>query len=91
MMNMPKHLTVVYTINDEAEFAPVRAEIMARFGECSGRAYAVTAISADNEVRRVELMEEAAARFPLDAGDVIEQIASHPDVGNVSGLDAIGH
>jgi len=90
-MAMPKYLTVVYTINDETEFASVRAEIMARFGECTGRAYAVTAISADNEVRRVELMEEAAARYPLDAGDVIEQIASHPDVGSVAGLDAIVH
>lgn len=27
-MAMPKHLTVVYTINDETEFASVRAEIM---------------------------------------------------------------
>jgi len=62
-----KHLTVVFTINDKEAFRPELDKLMANFKGSEGEPWAITAISRDHEMRRLELIEEAveARRFEL--------------------------
>jgi len=85
---MPKHLTVVYTINDPEAFEPTRRKIFEDFGDSDGKAFAATAVSLDHEMQRVHWMEQAAVTIEdhYALHEMIDHIAGHPDIGNVSNL-----
>lgn len=87
---MPKYITVVYKVNDTQAFQPTLNQIRDQFlvGDQSTPApFGVVAMSLDHEMRRAELMEEAA-----ESGqpELIELLASHSDIGNLLGLEALG-
>lgn len=86
---MPEYITVVYEVNDKDAFKPTLDQIRDQFliGDQSTPApFGVVAMSLDHEMRRADLMEEAAAagRYEL-----IEELASRADVGNLPSLDAL--
>lgn len=83
---MPKYLTVVYTINDEAAFSPEREKLMSNFKKSEGEPWAITAMSIDHELQRLELIEEAIAINDMDA---IEHILGAPNVGDYATLEAL--
>lgn len=87
---MPAYITVVYEVNDKQAFQPTLDQIRGQFllGDQSTPApFGVVAMSLDHEMRRADLMEEAA-----ESGqpELIELLASHTDIGNLPGLDALG-
>lgn len=88
---MPTYLTVVYAIQDEAAFAPERKKMLSLFGAPSSQPFAITAMSTSHEIRRLELMEEAAEARLDDLAGVIDAIASRPDIAPTQTLqDVIG-
>jgi len=81
---MPKYLTVVYTINNQAAFEDERKALMEKFTASKGNPWAITAMSADHELHRLGLIEEAIEQRSLDK---IEEILADPDVGKYKTLD----
>lgn len=75
---MAREMTVVYTIHDEDAFAAENkrlADLHKAFDPERPPLWGVSAASCDNEIRRVELIEQAIAENdPEDAIDAIEQI-----------------
>ena len=89
---MARHLTVVYTINDDAAFEQERARIFELLKhsaqEIENAPYTVTAISNDHEIQRTHWMEQAAENLDDDfLPEVIESIAGHPSITSVESLD----
>ena len=85
----PKYLTVVFAINSDEGFAAMRKQIFDNFKQNEGEPWTVSAVSQDHEIRRVELMEQAAERDRFECADAIERLASWSDVGNVPSLDVV--
>jgi hypothetical protein len=83
---MPTHLTVVYTINDENAFAAERERLLSLFKGSKGEQWAITAMSKDHEMRRVDLIQDAVDE---DAMDLIEDILGACEIGNSTTLDDI--
>lgn len=54
-----KHLTVVYTINDEAAFGPEFDRITNHFKASKDEPWAVTAISRGHEMHRLDMINDA--------------------------------
>lgn len=80
-----RHLTVVYTINDEKAFEEEAQRIRNITSQSDGKPFAITAFSMDHEVNRSNLIDEA-----INAGHdkyLIEQIASANDVGQYSTIE----
>lgn len=73
---MTKHLTVVYTINDDEAFEAKREEIFNSYHEydpSTPPAWGVSAVSQDNEILRVEKIERALEQFDnLDAVELAQ-------------------
>lgn len=82
----PQYLTVVYTINSPADFLEENNRLQSLFTELDGKPWAITAMSIDHEIHRLELIESA---LDSDQDDLIEVIINHPEIGNVSDLDAL--
>lgn len=61
-----RHLTVVYTINDDDAFKPESDRIYGAFQSSAGLPYAITAISHGHEMNRVQLIEDATDRYRDD-------------------------
>lgn len=68
---MPRHLTTVYTINDEKGFEPEQNRLLDFFQESKGKPWAITAMSVDHEIHRLYLVEEAHQRGRHDLLDDI--------------------
>lgn len=84
-----KHLTVVYTINDEEAFKHEMAVLMSKFKRSDGEAWAITAMSRDHEMNRVSLIEDAVSEDRLD---LIEDILGMTGNRMVSAItDMEGH
>ncbi len=81
---MPKFITVVYTINDEAKFKEERDRLFDDFKSSEGKAWSITAISDDHEIRRLEWVEQALEAKDMDA---VDAAISHIDIGNVNSLE----
>ena len=84
-----KHLTVVFSYRRADDFADELERLKSRFINPSGSdnlSWLVTAMSSDNEIFRLELIEQA-----LDCGrsEYIGEILAHPDIGSLNGLDAL--
>lgn len=79
---MPKHITVVYTINDERAFEAEHHRIMEHMQADTNQPWAITAITRDHEIRRLELIEKA-----LDKNDFphAHELISKNNVGNHRG------
>lgn len=59
---MTKYVTVVYAIEDEKSFEPIRADIKQRadiYNDNQRPPVGICAVSASHEIQRVELLEEA--------------------------------
>ena len=82
----PQYLTVVYTINSPDDFLEENERLQSLFTELEGRPWAITAMSVDHEIHRVELIESA---LESNQDELIEVIVSHPAIGNVCDLDAL--
>ncbi len=83
---MPRHLTVVYTINDDDSFTEERDRLMTFFQESKGKPWAITAISIDHEINRLHWVEEALSANDMDA---VDAAIGHIDIGNVQSLDEL--
>lgn len=79
-----KHLTVVYTIANEAVFASEMAKLSEQYTDINDKPWSITAMSTDNEIRRLELVEQAVGDEDLD---IVNAILSHSDIGNVKSLE----
>lgn len=82
----PQYLTVVYTINNPDDFFEENDRLQSLFTESDGKPWAITAMSVGHEIHRLELIENA---MDSNRNDLIEVIISHPEIGNVSDLDAL--
>ncbi len=82
----PQYLTVVYTINSPEDFLEENNRLQSLFTEPDGKPWAITAMSVDHEIHRLELIESA---LDSDQDELIEVIISHPAIGNVCDLDAL--
>lgn len=78
------HLTVVYTINDEKSFESEKTRLLDLFKKSDGEPWAITAISKNHEMRRVDLIQDAINEGSID---LIEKILGASDIGNNSLLD----
>ena len=83
---MPIHLTVVYTINDEASFEAERQRLLSLFKKSEGEQWAITAMSHDHEMRRVNLIQDAVDGKEMD---LIESILGSCEISNGTTLDDI--
>jgi len=83
---MTRHITVVYTINDDDAFADEMARITGNMKSSGGEPWAITAMSLDHEMQRVEYMERIAKNLSgdYDLADWIDHIAGIDGIGNVA-------
>lgn len=79
-----KHLTVVYTINDENAFEQERQRILGLTSLSAGKPFAITSWSLDHEINRTTLIQEAIDNRDFDAA---EQIVSAVGVGNYESVE----
>lgn len=81
-----EYLTVIYTINDPAAFEETRKAIIGSMQKSEGKPFAVTAMSCDHEMRRLDLIEQA-----LDAGNMaaVDKAISSANIGNIKDLDEL--
>lgn len=82
----PQYLTVVYTINSTEDFLEENNRLQSLFTEPDGKPWAITAMSVDHEIHRLELIENA---LDSDQDELIGVIINHPEIGNVCDLDAL--
>jgi hypothetical protein len=73
------YYTVVYQVADEEAFKPEWNRIHELFRREPGEPVRITAISHDHEMRRVSLIEDAAARYEGDP-ELLEEV-----VGDILG------
>ncbi len=74
---MPRHLTVVYTIEDESSFSEEQDRIMTslrEFDPASPPGWGVSAVSSDNEMLRLERIEQAVASSD-GVDDIVDNIS----------------
>ena len=88
---MNRYLTVVYTINDTEAFEPTREMIQEQFKPSANEPFAITAMSVDHEIRRLELIEQAAEECDdiHELREMIETIAGHLKIGDVKNLEQL--
>lgn len=88
---MTKYLTVVYTINDSNAFESTRQAIFDSFKQASDLPFAVTAISLDHEMQRIELIERALEEIDdfYDLRDTIDEIIAHPSIADIKNINDI--
>lgn len=85
-MNQLSHLTVVYSIRDASSFLAEHQRVMDMFQNIGDRPWAITAVSTDHEIRRIELIEEAINH---DEHELVQTLIDHDDVGNLASLDEL--
>ena len=85
-MAKQKFLTVVYTINDAEEFEEERLSVMEKFKSPKDQPWAITAISIDHEIHRLDLLTEALSN---QDDEKVDRLLGHIDVGNLKDLDAL--
>ena len=72
-----RHMTIVYTINDEEAFKSEAERMEGLFSSSEGKPWAITAWSRDHEMNRVDLIRDAIdARCDLDVIDNIVNAAN---------------
>ena len=88
---MSRYLTVVYTINDTDAFEPTRKMIQDQFKPSENEPFAITAMSVDHEIRRMELIEQAAEECDdiHELREMIETITGHLKIGDVHSLEEL--
>lgn len=86
---MPEYLTACFTINNPDSFAVERAQIMENLTPSDGKDWAVTAVSLDHEMHRIDLIEQALEKGGYEALDLIETICAHSDIGNIRSIDEL--
>ena len=82
-----KHLTVVFSYKNVNQFVDELERLKSRFinpSSSDNLPWLVTAMSTDNEIFRLELIEQA-----LDRGrsEYIGEILAHSNIGSLTGLD----
>ncbi len=85
----PRFMTVVYMINDPSKFLEENERLHAHFyPDPTGKPWAITAMSLDHEIRRLELIEEAMhEQLNLE---LLDTLLSHPRIGCVTNLEELG-
>jgi hypothetical protein len=83
-MKMPRHLTVVYTINDEAAFQPEQERLKEMFKASANEPWAVTAMSLDHEMTRLSFVEDAHNN---NEDYLIDEICGCIDIGKFDTLE----
>lgn len=79
--DLSRRMTIVFEVNDRAAFEPLMAEMQKGFLREDGAPWRITAMSSDDEMTRVNLIEEAAERFrSADLRDAIEAITECPNL-----------
>lgn len=82
---MTQYITVVYAIDDEAAFTDHCQIILDKFKDMRNEGgWTVSAVSVDDEITRVELIEEANERCDQY---VIQWILDHQFIGQFRSLD----
>ena len=81
-----KFLTVVYTINNEEAFETERGLIMQKSKASAREPWAITAVSNDHEIHRLDLLQEALSN---QDDEKVDALLEHPDVGNLQDLDEL--
>lgn len=87
---MANYLTVVYTINDEKAFQETLRKLLWNFdaaGLGNGKPFAITAMSDDDEIKRIELIQEAFV--PGEPLSLITKIIEHPCIGDIDSIDEL--
>jgi len=75
---MKKYMTVVFEITDVAKFKAETPDFTAKMLEEDGESWRVTAISVDDEMTRIELLEQASE---MDDGlEIMSAIFSAHDI-----------
>jgi hypothetical protein len=83
----PRYVTVVYLINDPSQFLAENDRLHAHFyPDPTGKPWAITHMSLDNEIHRLELIEEAVNDYDADPA-LLDEILSHPRIGCVASMD----
>ena len=81
-----KHLTVVYTVNDNDAFDDEFDSVMNKFKTSEGEQWAITAVSMGHEMNRIHWIEEA-----LDANDInaARNAISHARPDTINSLEEL--
>lgn len=81
-MRKLKFLTVVYRINDEAAFKDEFDRVKSLFGRSDEKPWAIGAMSCDDELYRVQLIEELLDKNHdlFDLTEAIREIIQCPDL-----------
>lgn len=85
-VNFMKHLTVVYSIVDEAAFATEMNRVMSIYSDLGEKLWGITAVSIDHEIKRLQLVEQALNKNDVD---IIPAILAHTDIGNVRDINEL--
>ena len=83
---MPKHYTVVYTVNDDESFKEEWERIHENFMQSEGKPWAITAVSLDHEIDRLSLIEDALNANDLEAAD---KAIGFVNIGRIKSLDEL--
>lgn len=86
----PRYVTIVYMVNDPSQFLVENERLNSYFyPDPTGKPWAITAMSMDNEIRRLELIEEAVNDYHADPElpELLDDILSHPRIGSVATVD----
>lgn len=78
-----EYMTFVFEVKDRASFQPMLDSLGGRYALCEFDDWAVTAMSKGDEIKKLELIEEAAAEGRLD---LIKTLLS---IGPVDGIESI--
>jgi hypothetical protein len=77
-MSKPARLTVVYAIDDHDAFAAdwkrIHELLRATIDDDNGKPYRITALSNDNEIRRVDMIEDALNRYENDSETAVDAV-----------------
>lgn len=85
----PRYVTVVYMINDPSQFLAENDRLHAHFyPDPTGKPWAITQMSLDNEIHRLELIEEVVNDYDADP-ELLDDILSHPRIGSVSTMNEL--
>ncbi|MBS0424574.1 MAG: hypothetical protein JSR71_09180 [Proteobacteria bacterium] len=79
-----RHLTVVYTINDEKAFEEEQQRISNLCSPSQGKPFAITAWSLDHEINRTMLIQEALENHDWETA---EQLISADGVGKYGNVE----
>ena len=82
--------TVVFQINDQSAYDKLLKPLLDKFGaQNENEPIFIRAMSSDDEIHRIELIEAACETDSLEAAEIIKDILSHPDITKIKDISEL--